>query len=83
MLKYKVKIFRSQIMIFNFLNNSDLHELHEEWLVRRTKLSPNTIVTIIDANGDLDQLENQYEAEKSRILNGHLIDDLIGQNVFQ
>jgi len=62
----------------------DLHELHEEWLVRRTKLSPNTIVTIIDANGNLDQLENKYEAEKTRILNGYLINDLNSrQNIFQ
>ena len=73
----------SNFKIF-FKLNSDLHELHEEWLVRRTKLSPNTIVTIIDANGNLDQLENKYEAEKTRILNGYLINDLNSrQNILQ
>ena len=48
---------------------SDLHQLHENWLVKGQNLVPKAPVRIIDANGDLDQLREKYQAETNRILN--------------
>ena len=47
---------------------SDLHQLHENWLVKGENLVPKAPVRIIDANGDLDQLREKYQAETNRIL---------------
>lgn len=46
----------------------DLHQLHENWLVKGENLVPKAPVRIIDANGDLDQLREKYQAETNRIL---------------
>ncbi len=48
---------------------SDLHELHEDWLVRRTKFQPLTApVMVIDANEDLSKLAPTSDERKERIL---------------
>merc|ERR1711997_1427380 len=39
---------------------TDLHNLHEAWLVQQTKIKTQAPVTIIDANGNLDDLSEEY-----------------------
>ena len=46
----------------------DLHQLHEDWLVHRTKITPKAPVTIIDANGDYKDLSPQYLKYQVEIL---------------
>jgi hypothetical protein len=49
---------------------ADLHDLHEEWLVEKTKFQPLAApVTVIDANDDLSVLADKYKSIKSEILN--------------
>ena len=38
----------------------DLHELHEDWLIRKTKFQPSAPVTIIDANPELEHMSGHY-----------------------
>ena len=46
----------------------DLHELHEDWLVRKTKFQPLPApVTVIDANPDLDMLSDKYRSLENHI----------------
>lgn len=48
---------------------SDLHELHEDWLLRKTKFQPLPApVTIIDANQDLESIETQYHNLKDQLI---------------
>jgi len=52
---------------FSYLK--DLHELHEDWLVRKTKFQPLAApVTVIDANPDLDVLSERYKSLEHQIL---------------
>ena len=47
----------------------DLHELHEDWLVRKTKFQPLAApVTIIDANADLEILSEKYRSYGEELL---------------
>lgn len=46
----------------------DLHDLHEDWLVRGTKFTPQAPVTIIDANCDLEDLSLEYMKHEEEIL---------------
>ena len=46
-----------------------LHELHEDWLLRRIKFQPlSAPVMVIDANEDLETLSSTYTECKSKIL---------------
>jgi len=48
---------------------SDLHELHEDWLCRKTKFQPLPApVTIIDANQDLESIQTQYQNLKDQLI---------------
>ena len=48
---------------------SDLHELHEDWLFRKTKFQPLPApVTVIDANQDLESIETQYHHLKDKLI---------------
>jgi deoxyadenosine/deoxycytidine kinase len=49
----------------------DLHELHEDWLVRGNKFTPKAPVKVIDANGDLNQLKPKFHALEEYILERH------------
>jgi len=46
----------------------ELHKLHEEWLVHQTKIKTQAPVTIIDANGDLEDLSEKYSKCQEEIL---------------
>jgi len=46
----------------------ELHKLHEEWLVHQTKIKTQAPVTIIDANGDLEELSEKYLKCQEEIL---------------
>ena len=50
----------------------DLHELHEDWLVKHTKFTPQAPVTIIDANCDLQDLTKTCSELQSGILKSAL-----------
>ena len=47
----------------------DLHELHEEWLIRQTKFKIPAPITIIDANQDLEVLTETYNEQGKQLLN--------------
>ena len=51
---------------FSYLKS--LHDLHEEWLVHQTKIKAQAPVTIIDANGDLEDLYEEYKNCQQEIL---------------
>merc|ERR1712156_578267 len=51
---------------FSYLKS--LHDLHEEWLVHQTKIKAQAPVTIIDANGDLEDLYEEYNNCQQEIL---------------
>ena len=45
-----------------------MHELHEDWLVRKTKFQPLPApVTVIDANPDLEMLSDKYRSLENHI----------------
>ena len=47
----------------------DLHELHEDWLVRKVKFQPlSAKVITVKANAELDELESEYARVKDKIL---------------
>merc|ERR1719150_2873527 len=46
----------------------ELHDLHEEWLVHQTKIKPQAPVTIIDVNGNLEDLSEKYLKCRQEIL---------------
>jgi len=51
----------------------DLHKLHEEWLVQKTKFQPLMApVTIVDANDNLEALSEKYSDLKRQILRKNL-----------
>jgi len=45
-----------------------LHELHEQWLITRTKFQTPSKIIVINANGNLDSLEAIYDEKKKTIL---------------
>jgi len=45
-----------------------LHELHEQWLITRTKFQTPSKIIVIDANGDLEGLQPVYDEKKKTIL---------------
>ena len=53
---------------------SDLHDLHEEWLVENTKFQPLAApVTVIDANEDLTVLAEKFSVIESEILRKNVL----------
>jgi len=46
-----------------------IHEIHEDWLYRRTLFSVPAPVMIIDADKSLEDIVPQFEKCKDRILN--------------
>ena len=53
---------RHEEHLIDFDYIKDLHELHEDWLFRRTKFQPIPApVTVIEANDDLDVLQEKYQ----------------------
>lgn len=46
----------------------ELHDLHEEWLVDQTKIKTQAPVTIIDANFDLNDPNEEYQKCQEQIL---------------
>ena len=50
---------------------SDLHELHEEWLIKKNKFTPIAPVYVIEVNGNLSQLSSQYETFEKEIIKRH------------
>jgi deoxynucleoside kinase len=56
------KRLRPEEHLIPFKYIQDLHELHEDWLVKKTKFQPLIApVTIIDANLDLQLLQEQFK----------------------
>lgn len=51
-----------------------IHELHDDWLVRQTLFSLPAPVMIVDGDKSLEEMEPQFEKCKDRILN-EKIDD--------
>jgi len=45
-----------------------LHELHEQWLISRTKFETPSKIIVINANGDLESLQATYDEKKKTIL---------------
>lgn len=45
-----------------------LHELHEDWLINHTKFSCPAPVIVLDANRDLNEMEEEFRRCKTRIL---------------
>ena len=60
---------RSEETSVPFSYIKDLHELHENWLIRQTKFNPPAPVTIIDANQDLETLSETYNDQGRKLLN--------------
>jgi len=53
----------------------DLHELHEDWLKRKTKFQPLPApVTIIDANQDVESIQSQYQQLTNNLIQKALSD---------
>ncbi|KAL4235156.1 ATP binding [Mactra antiquata] len=48
----------------------DLHSLHEEWLIQKTKFQPPAPVLVLDANNSIADMYKIFEKEKSKILCG-------------
>lgn len=60
---------RPEEHLIPFTYLKDLHELHEDWLVRKTKFQPLAApVTIIDANADLEILSERYRIYGEELL---------------
>ncbi|XP_059085670.1 deoxynucleoside kinase-like isoform X2 [Tigriopus californicus] len=60
---------RSEECRIPFQYIQDLHDLHEDWLIRKTKFQPlQAPVIVIEANEDLDKLQAQYQRQKDEIL---------------
>lgn len=56
-----------KLMSFSYLQ--DLHTLHEEWLIQKTKFQPlAAVVTVIDANEDLSSLTEKFASIKADIV---------------
>lgn len=54
---------------FGLFLTSDLHQLHEDWLVERSKFQPLPApVLIVDANADLKNLADKFADIESTIL---------------
>ena len=49
-----------KLMQFSYLK--DLHDLHEDWLIKKTKFQPMAPVTVIDANPEIEIISEQYNA---------------------
>ena len=47
---------------------SQLHELHEEWLIEKRLFQTPSKVIVIEADGDLESLQPIYEEHKNNIL---------------
>ncbi|KAK3586740.1 hypothetical protein CHS0354_014771 [Potamilus streckersoni] len=47
-----------------------LHDLHEEWLIKKSKFYIPCQVLVLDANSDLPEMHKIYEERKSEILFG-------------
>jgi len=47
-----------------------IHEIHDDWLYRKTLFSLPAPVMIIDGNKSLEEMIPQFEKCKDRILNG-------------
>ena len=60
---------RSEEISVPFSYIKDLHELHEEWLIRKTKFNTPAPITIIDANQDLETLSDTYNEQGKQLLN--------------
>lgn len=59
---------RPEEHLIPFAYLQDLHELHEDWLVRKTKFQPLPApVTVIDANPDLEMLSDKYRSLENHI----------------
>ena len=50
---------------------TQLHNLHEDWLINQTKFSVNAPVLVLDANEGHMEMIDQYENNKQRILCGY------------
>lgn len=50
----------------------EIHEIHEDWLYRRTLFSVPAPVMIIDGNKSLEEMVPQFEKCKDQILNGKI-----------
>lgn len=48
----------------------DLHELHEDWLIKKTEFQPPAPVLVLNANQDLKTMYKIFEEEKAKILFG-------------
>lgn len=53
-----------------------LHELHEEWLLNRSKFAIPAPVITIDANSNLEEVKRLYDTHSQNILNGNAIKEL-------
>ncbi|KAK2142176.1 hypothetical protein LSH36_988g00070 [Paralvinella palmiformis] len=47
---------------------TSLHNLHEDWLIHRTKFPVSCPVLVLDGNGTETEMIDQYEAHKRQIL---------------
>jgi len=60
---------RPEEHLIPFAYLKDLHELHEDWLVHKTKFQPLVApVTIIDCNVELEDLSEKYKSIENQIL---------------
>lgn len=57
----------------NYLKS--LHELHEQWLYKKSEFAIPAPVLIIDANSDLEQVKRLYDKHSQNILNGNTINE--------
>ncbi|XP_041363637.1 thymidine kinase 2, mitochondrial-like [Gigantopelta aegis] len=49
----------------------DLHNLHEEWLIKRIPFKPPAPVLVLDANNEYEKMTTVYEDKKQEILCGY------------
>lgn len=47
-----------------------IHEIHDDWLYRKTLFSLSAPVMIVDGDKSLEEMVPQFEKCKNRILNG-------------
>ena len=57
---------RSSFVLQKYLQ--DLHNLHEDWLIKKSPFQPPAPVLVLDADKDLPAMYEVFEQEKSKIL---------------
>ncbi|KAJ8303166.1 hypothetical protein KUTeg_019562 [Tegillarca granosa] len=66
-----------QLIPLEYLRN--LHELHEDWLVKQTKYKPKSEILILDGDNDLDKMLEIYKENRKKILCENRVEQYVEQ----